>query len=28
MIDLTAPGGFAGHWEFDAVVKIRKTLTP
>ncbi len=28
VVDLTAPGGFVGHWEFDAVVKIRKTLTP
>src|SRR5260370_19358965 len=25
VVDLTAPGGFVGHWEFDAVVKIRKT---
>ncbi len=28
MVDLTAPGGFVGHWEFDAAVKIRKTLAP
>jgi hypothetical protein len=28
MVDLTAAGGFVGHWEFDASVTIRKTLTP
>jgi hypothetical protein len=28
VVDLTAPGGFVGHWEFDAAVKIRKTLAP
>ncbi len=25
VVDLTAPGGFIGHWELDAVVKVRKT---
>jgi hypothetical protein len=28
VVDLSAAGGFVGHWEFDAVVKVRKTLTP
>ncbi len=28
IVDLTAAGGFIGHWEFDAVVKVRKTLAP
>lgn len=28
IVDLTATGGFVGHWEFDAVVRVRKTLTP
>ncbi len=28
VVDLAASGGFVGHWEFDAVVKIRKTLIP
>ncbi len=28
MIDLTAAGGFVGHWDFPAVVEVRKTLAP
>jgi len=28
MIDLTAAGGFVGHWEETAVVEIRKKLAP
>lgn len=25
VVDVTAPGGFVGHWELDAVVKVRKS---
>jgi hypothetical protein len=28
VVDLAAAGGFVGHWEFDAIVKVRKTLAP